>query len=562
MARRAEEFVSNPTHLQIIPLGGLGEFGMNLMVYRWGRDCLIVDAGMMFPGEEHLGIDVVIPDLSFLDDCGTLHGVILTHGHEDHIGALPYLLSRHDVPIYATRYTLGLVQARLSEHEGLSHPELRPLPDAAPLELGPFTVESIPAAHSIPQSRMLALHTPVGTVVHTADFKIDPDPVDGLGTDLTRLTRLGQQGVLALLSDSTNADRPGRTPGEKTIVPAFDRLVASCTGRVLVTTFSSHIHRMQLLGRVAQRHGRKLALVGTSLRRHVDVAERLGLFDLPPDLLVPPEHIMTLDPQRAMIVVSGSQGEPRSAMTRIAVGRHPQIEVQPKDLMIHSARKIPGNEKNISHMINQLMRRGAEVVTAADAAVHVSGHGARDELRHLLELLRPRFLIPIHGEYRQLAAHARLAVECGLQSDHVQLADSGDVITLDEQRITIDDRVRVGRVFIDATLNEVDLAVLRDRRQIAGDGIVVPVVAVQRESGAVNGYPEIVARGFAPITEGGNGSLMHEARKVVADSLADATPEERSDEALLRARIRSELKRFLRRRTKRRPLIVPVILEL
>ena len=554
--------MSNPTQLQIIPLGGLGEFGMNLMVYRWGRDCLIVDAGMMFPGEEHLGIDVVIPDLSFLDDCGTLHGVILTHGHEDHIGALPYLLSRHDLPTYATPYTLGLIEARLSEHEALGHRELRVLPDSAPLELGPFTVETVAAAHSIPQARMLVLHTPLGTVVHTADFKIDPDPVDGVGTDLTRLTQLGQQGVLALLADSTNADRPGRTPGEQTIVPAFDRLVASCTGRVLVTTFSSHVHRVQLLGRIAQRHGRKLALVGTSLNRHVDVAERLGLFDLPPNLRVGAENVKQLDPRQVMMVVSGSQGEPMSAMARIAVGRHPQIEVRPGDLIIQSARQIPGNEKSISRMINHLLRRGAEVVTPAEAAVHVSGHGARDELRQLLELLRPRFLIPIHGEFRQLVAHLRLALECGLERDHVQLADSGDVITLDGQRITIDDHVHVGRVFIDATLDEVDLAVLRDRRQIAGDGIVVAVVALQRESGAVNGYPEIVARGFVPIAEGGNENLMHEARKVVADSLADATPEERGDETLLRSRIRSELKRFLRRRTKRRPLIIPVILEL
>jgi ribonuclease J len=409
---------------------------------------------------------------------------------------------------------------------------------------------------------MLVLHTPLGTVVHAADFKIDPEPVDGVGTDLAQLTRLGQQGVLALLSDSTNADRPGRTPGEQTIVPALDRLVASCSGRVLVTTFSSHIHRVQLLGRVAQRHGRKLALVGSSLVRHVDVAERLGLIDLPPDLRVAPENVMQLDPRRAMIVASGSQGEPLSAMARIAVGRHPQIELGPADLMIHSARQIPGNEKNISRMINDLLRRGAEVVTPAEAAVHVSGHGAQDDLRHVLELLRPRFLIPIHGEYRQLAAHARLAVECGLPRDRVQLADSGDVITLDEQRITIEDRVPVGRVFVDGTLSEVHPAVLRDRRQIASDGIVVPIVAVQRESGELHGYPAIVARGFAPIAEGGNGSLMHEARKVVADSLADATPEERADEALLRVHIGNELKRFLRRRTKRRPLIIPVILEL
>jgi len=409
---------------------------------------------------------------------------------------------------------------------------------------------------------MLALHTPVGTVVHTSDFKIDSDPVDGVGTDLTQPTRLGQQGVLALLSDSTNADRPGSTPGERTIVPAFDRLVGSCTGRVLVSTFSSHVHRIQLLGRVAQRHGRRLAFVGASLRRHLDVAERCGLLDLPPDVRVSPENVMGLDPRRALIVASGSQGEPNSAMARIAAGRHQQIEAGPGDLMIHAARRIPGNEKSVSRMIDNMMRRGAAVVTQAEAAVHVSGHGARDDLRRLLELLRPRFLIPIHGEYRQLSAHARLAAECGLASDHVLLAESGDVIRLDEQSLAIDDHVQIGQVFIDATMDEVDLGVLRDRRRIAEDGIVIPVVTVQREGGALNASAEIVARGFVPISEGGNGSLMRDARKVVTDSLAAASPEELSDEALLRTRIASELKRFLRRRTHRRPLILPVIVEL
>ena len=554
--------MSHPTQLQFVPLGGLGEFGMNSMVYRWGADCLVVDAGMMFPGEEHLGIDAVVPDLSFLESCGTLHGVILTHGHEDHIGALPYLLARHDVPVYATPYTRGLLRRRLGEQGGASGRALRILGDG-PLELGPFTVEALAVPHSIPQSRMLVVHTPAGTVVHTADFKLDPDPVDGFGADLSgRLADLGRAGVLAVLSDSTNADRPGTTPGERSVETALERLVDGARGRVVVTMFASHMHRLRLLGEIAARHGRRLALVGASLRAHADVAEEHGLLPLPREVRIPAERIMELPPDEVLLVAAGSQGEPLSAMARIAVGTHKHVEIGDGDLVIHSAREIPGCGKSIARMINHLLRRGAEVCTSAEAPVHVSGHAAQDELRQLLQLLRPRYVVPIHGEYRQLSAHARLAVDCGVDASRVQLADSGDVIAVDGGAISVVDHVHVGQVFIDGTLDEVDLRVLHDRRRIAGDGIVVPVVAVNRESGAANGYPEIMARGFVPISDDPAGDLMNEARRVVAASLAAATAEERGDEGLLRARIQSELKRFLKRRTNRRPLVIPVILEL
>jgi ribonuclease J len=553
--------LSHPSQLRFVALGGLGEFGMNLMVYHFGDDCLVVDAGVMFPGEEHLGIDVVIPDLSYLETCGKLHGVVLTHAHEDHVGALPYLLSRHQVPVYASPYTLGLVGRRLSEHEHASRADLRTLHDT-PVALGPFTVEALPVAHSIPQSRMLLVRTPGGNVVHTADFKLDPDPVDGIGTDLERLARIGREGVRVLLSDSTNADRPGTTPPERSVAAAIEPLVARAPGRVLVTTFASHVHRIRLLGALAARHGRKLALVGTSLERHAGVAEELGMMPLPPGSTIPADEVASLPPERVLIVASGSQGEPLSALARIAVGKHRQVEVEPGDLVIHSARAIPGNGKSIARMVNHLLRRGAEVITAADAPVHVSGHAAADELRELLHLLRPQFLIPVHGEYRQLAAHARLAVEAGIDRSRIQLADSGDVIAVSPEGISIVDRVHVGQVSIDATLDEVDLSILRDRRRLAGDGIVVPVVAVHRKTGMVDGYPEIMARGFVPIGEEGNEDLMFEARRVVAASLAEATPEERGDEGLLRARIQKELRRFLRRRTRRRPLVIPVILEL
>jgi ribonuclease J len=547
--------------LQFIPLGGLGEFGMNLMLYRWGDDCMVVDAGMMFPGEEHLGIDVAIPDLSFLDGCGTLHGVVLTHGHEDHIGALPYLLERHDLPVYGSPYTLGLVRRRLRERESSTRPRLVALDETA-VTLGPFVVEPLPVAHSIPQTRMLVVRTPVGTVVHASDFKLDPDPLDGVTTDLDRLRQLGHEGVLALLSDSTNADRPGSTPGERGVAAEIDRLVGETAGRVIVTTFASHVDRLLQLGRIAARHGRKLALVGASLEGHLGVAESLGLLSFPPGTRIPSDRLADLPAASLLIVASGSQGEPTSAMARIAVGRHRQVQLDEGDLVIHSAREIPGNEKSIARMINHLLRRGVRVVSGADAPVHVSGHASADELKTMIDLLRPEFMIPIHGEYRQMAAHARLAIESGLPAEHVQLADSGDVIALSTQGISIVERVRVGQVFLDATADEVDRTVLRDRKRLAGDGIVVPVVAVRRDGGAVDGYPEIVARGFVPIRDEGDGRLMAEARRVVAKTLEDTSSEERRDESLLRARIQTELKRFLRRRTNRRPLVIPVILEI
>ena len=552
--------MSRPTKLELVPLGGLGEFGMNLMVYRWGADSLVVDAGMMFPGEEHLGVDVVIPDLSYLESCGTLHGVVLTHGHEDHIGALPYLLARHDVPVYGTPYTLGLARRRLAEHGAAAAAGLYPL-DATPVRLGPFTVEPLAAAHSIPQSRMLVVHTPLGPIVHTADFKLDPDPVDGIGTDMVRLAALGRDGVLALLSDSTNADRPGRTPGERHVLEGFEPLLARARGRVIVTTFASHIHRLELLAHLAARHGRRLALIGTSLEAHVEVAEGLGLLRWPAGVRLQADAVGTLPPEHVLAVVSGSQGEPNSAMARVAVGRHRQLAIGPGDLVVHAARQIPGNEKAIGRLINHLLRRGAEVVTAAEAPVHVSGHAAADELATLFELLRPRAFLPIHGEYRQLAAHARLARAAGLCAASVVEAESGDVVALSASGPAVVDRVPVGQVFIDESLDPVDHAVLRERRRLADDGIVVAVVALRRASGAIDGYPQILARGFVPGADG-TADWIAEARRVIVDLLADALPEERGDEGLLRARVQTELGRFLRRRTGRRPLVVPVILEL
>ena len=548
-------------HLEVVPLGGLGQFGMNLMVYRFGDDCVLVDAGMMFPGEEHLGVDAVIPDMSFLDQCGTLRGLLLSHGHEDHIGALPHLLARHELPVWATAHTEGLIRSRLTERGPGRAVDLNRLPERGEsLELGPFRIETVPVAHSIPQSKMIVLRTPAGTVLHTADFKLDPNPPDGVGTDIGRLSELGKEGVLALFSDSTNAERPGFTPGERSVGSGIDRLLAASEHRVVVTCFSSNIHRVQMLATLAARHDRRIALVGSSLRAHAEVAERLGLLRFPPGLRVSPAEAMDLPRGETLIVATGSQGEPLSALARIALNRHRDVALEPGDRVIHSARVIPGNEKSISRMVDHLLRRGAEVITADDAPVHVSGHPSQEELRQLLQLVRPRFLVPIHGEYRHLHAHARLAVESGLDSSSVQIAESGDVLVVGGDGVSVRDRVHVGQVFIDGSLDRVDWSIIQERRRSADDGIVVAVVAVDR-NGETGGLPEIVARGFVPEA-GGNAGLFDEAKRRVAASLKEATPEERSDEGLLRARVHSELKRFLRRRTKRQPLIIPVIVEL
>jgi ribonuclease J len=546
--------------LEIIPLGGLGEFGMNMMLYRWGGDCILVDAGMMFPGSEHLGVDVIVPDLRYLDECGTLHAAVLTHGHEDHIGALPFVLARHDVPAYATPFTHGLAQRRLREHRLEDSVRLRSLPEAGEsVSLGPFAVETVTVAHSIPQAVMLVIRTPLGTIVHTADFKIDPNPPDGRGTDLERLAALGREGVALLLSDSTNADRPGITPGERTVGPGLDAQVAAARARVFVTTFSSHIDRIQQVIDVAERHGRHVAVVGTSMRAQIEVAESLGLLRLPPRLRRDPAAVMDLPRNESVVLVTGSQGEPMSALARIAVDAHRDVAVEAGDLVIHSARVIPGNETGIGRMFDHLFRRGADIVTAADAHVHVSGHPSREELRLLLHLLRPRHVVPIHGEYRQLLAHAKLARESGYEPSDVVLADSGDVIELDESGCRVVDRVHVGKVFIDAALEEVEPGMLEDRRRAAYDGTVVAVVAIDRDNGQLRRAPELIARGL--IADDEERDTLARAGDAVRDELARLSSEERSDEGALKAHVHAALKRFFRRTYQRRPMIIPVIVE-
>lgn len=545
--------------LEIIPLGGLGEFGMNLMLYRWGDDCLIIDAGMMFPGGDLPGVDFVLPDLSFLDEVGHLCGVVLTHAHEDHIGAVPYLLDRHDVPVWGTRYTIELLRQRLAQRETKTTPDLRYLP-ASPeiVRIGPFGVEAVPVAHSVPQSRLIVLDTPVGRVVHTGDFKLDPAPPDGEGTDRRRLIELGRDGVLALLSDSTNAERPGTSPGEATAHRALDEVLEHAPERVVLTIFASNVQRLSGLGRLAERHGRRLALLGAAVNQHASIAQQLDLLPLPPGIRIAADQLAGLPRNQVLAIASGSQGERLSALSRIAAGTHRDISLAPGDTVIHSARIIPGNEKPIGEMINGLLRQGARVITADDAAVHVSGHASADDLRQLLEWVKPRWFVPIHGEYRQLQAHVRLALSAGLEPHCVLLAESGDRIRIDERTFEIAGQVPVGRTYREAAGDEVPWELLRERRKSSRDGVVVAVVDIDEHGGTAKGYPWIVTRGFTPSLDD-EGEMLDQSRQAIAQALEEAPAAERSDAPALAARIELHLRRCIRRNAQRYPLIIVMV---
>ena len=553
--------MSHPSHLEIIPLGGLGQFGMNLMVYRWGDECVVVDAGVAFPHTDQLGVDLIRPDLSFLERCGHIHGLVLSHGHEDHIGAVPFVLERHDVPVFAGPYTSGLVQRRLSEAPVAVAARFEPLfDDGRTVRIGPFDVETIPVAHSIPEARMIVLRTPAGTVLHTADFKLGR-PEDREPTALARLDRLGGEGVLVLLADSTNADRPGCTPGERVVTDGLDAVIAQASARVLVTTFSSHLHRIGELARTAERHGRKIALAGTAILAHVENAERVGLIRWPAGVRVSVQDAMKLPRNRVVIVTGGSQAEPTSSLMRIAHGRHREIRLDPDDLIVHSARTIPGNERRIARMMNLLLRRGARLITPAEAPVHVSGHPSADELRLLLRVVKPRHMIPIHGEYRQLAAHAELAREQGLGAAHVLVAESGDRIAVSSDAMRIVDRTPLAPVPITADRKDLDRGVLGDRRRLASEGVLVPVVLLDRSSGTAVLEGGFAARGFVPAPLRGGGPWHPGAERAVRAWLSDTAEEDRSDPERLAAGVETVLRRYLRQNGHGRPLIVPIVVE-
>jgi len=550
--------------LQVIPLGGLGEFGMNMTAIRYGDDILIVDCGMMFPEPELLGVDLVMPDLTYLkENEAHIRAVVLTHGHEDHIGAVPYFLSEIDVPVYGTDFTLALVERRLEEYDLDQEPRLIHVKAKQIVDIGPFKVEFIHVTHSIVSAVALAITTPMGVIIHTGDFKVDPTPTDNELFDLHTLADYGKRGVLLLLSDSTNADRPGYTESERAVRPRMEEIFNRSEKRIVVSCFSSSIHRIQLVLDLAQQYGRRVAVIGRSMVSVTEIAHSLGLLDIPDGILLRPQDAMDLPPEKVAILISGTQGEPMSALSRVAVDNHKHISVDAGDTVVLSARIIPGNEKGIFRMIDHMSRRGADVLYGSmNPPLHVSGHGSIEEMKLVLNLVRPRFFMPVHGEFRQLSKHAKLAEHlrfAGLEDSFVM--ESGEVLEIDHQGARKAGKVQVGRVCIDSGSVDdvVQEMVIRDRRHLSEDGIVLPIIAINRHTGRMENPPEIVSRGFAVAEDGSN--FADDARMVVTKTVENSNQEEKTDWGVIKEKIRADLKRHIVKQTSRRPLIMPVILE-
>src|ERR1700756_4482193 len=549
--------------LQIIPIGGLGEFGMNCMAIRWDEDIFVIDAGLMFPESDLLGVDIVVPDLSYLtENRQHVRGVVLTHGHEDHIGGLPWLLRELNVPVYATEFTLAYVEGKLEEHKLLDNAEMFEIPPRQKFHWGAFTVEPIRVTHSLVDCVALAIETPVGVIVHTGDFKIDLSPPDGKPFDLHAFAEYGKRGVLALLQDSTNVDRAGYTPSEWAVKPRLDEVFSRTRQKLFFSCFSSSIYRLRIALELAQKHNRKVAIVGRSMLESSEIAQDLGYLNIPGDLVIHPGQIKDYSPDEVCVLISGTQGEPMSALSRAAVDNHKHAKIERGDTVVLSSRVIPGNEKGIYRMIDHLYRREADVIydDGPTPPVHVSGHASQDELKLIMNLVKPKYFIPVHGEYRQLKLHAEMAAAMRSSVGKVMLIESGDVLEFDELGARKAGRVNVGRVSIDSG-NRTDVVedlIIKDRRHLSEDGIVLPIIAINKASGKVETTPEIVTRGFNVGEDG----FMDGAKRIVEDTLAFSSEEEKADYGVIKEKIRADLKRYISKQSQKRPLIMPVILEI
>jgi ribonuclease J len=550
-----------PGSTKIIPLGGLGEVGKNMTVIESEGEAVVIDAGLAFPRDEHLGVDLILPDFSYLADRDKpVRAVLLTHGHEDHVGALPYLLRQVRVQeVWATRLTLGLIKSKLDEHGLLRSTELRESdPEGEPVRLGPFTAEFIRVAHSIPDAVAIVLDTPGGRILHTGDYKLDHTPVDGLRTDVGRLAELGNRGVDLFLGDSTNAERPGVTGSERLVGEAFRQLIPPRTGRILVASFASNVHRMQQAANVAIEAGRKVCVVGRSMRKNINIARNLGYIDVPDDALIQPKELDDHPRGDVLILCTGSQGEPLSALVRIAYGDHRDVQVEAGDTVIISAKPVPGNELAVHDAINQLAKNGAEVLHQEIAPVHVSGHGHAEELRTMLGLVRPKSVMPVHGEFRMLAAHARLAVESGVPENRIVLAENGSVVELDEAGAYLTGQIEAGVTFVDGLgVGDVQDVALRDRRHMSEDGVLIVVATLGGGNGSVASKPELIARGFAEPGEPLLEEMREEAQRVLDELVKDNV----SEIKLLQEHLHDGLGQLIYDRTKRRPMILPVVVE-
>ncbi|ADV79660.1 ribonuclease J [Thermoanaerobacter brockii subsp. lactiethylicus] len=554
--------MAHKAKLKIIPLGGLNEIGKNMTVFEFGNDIIVVDCGLAFPDDEMLGIDLVIPDITYLlKNREKVRAIVLTHGHEDHIGALPYILKQLNVPVYGTRLTIGLVEYKLKEQGILKDSKLITVKPREIVEIGQFKVEFLRTSHSIADSAALAIHTPVGTVFHSGDFKIDFTPIGGEIADLHRFAQLGEKGVLVMLCDSTNIERPGYTMSERTVGETFDNLFRKAEQRIIVTTFASNIHRVQQIIDSAHKYGRKVAISGRSMLNVVNVAMELGYLIVPDGLLIDIDEANKLPHDKVAIITTGSQGEPMSALTRMASSEHKKVEIVPGDTVIISASAIPGNEKLISRVINQLFKKGANVIYEALADIHVSGHACQEEIKLLHTLIKPKFFIPVHGEYRHLVQHAKLAETLGMPPQNIFIVDNGTVLEFTKNSGRIAGTVTAGKVLVDGLgVGDVGNIVLRDRKHLAQDGLLVVVVTISKETGGIIAGPDIISRGFVYVRE--SEDLMEESKNVVRDVLSKCKKEGISEWATIKSMIKDDLSSFLYEKTKRNPMILPIIMEI
>ena len=551
--------MANP-RLKIIPLGGLGEIGKNMMMMEYENDIIIIDAGLMFPEEEMLGIDLVIPDISYLlEKQEKIRGIVITHGHEDHIGALPYFLPQLNVPVYSTKLTNGLISVKLKERKALSGAKLNVVPPGGQVTLGKFKIEFFPVCHSIPDAAGLIIYTPVGTIVHSGDFKLDYTPVSGKPTDLSRLAQLGSQGVLLLLSDSTYAILPGYTPSERVVGEALDHIMADAPGRVIVTTFSSLVSRIQQVIDSAAKHQRRVFIVGRSMSDTTRMALELGYLNAPDGILARIDELKGMPRNKIVFVTTGSQGEPTSALVRIANRDHRQVHIIRGDTVVISATPIPGNESLINRTIDSLFKQGAQVLYSQVAQVHVHGHGSQEELKLLLNLIKPRFFMPIHGEYRHLSLHAKLAQSVGMLKDNIFVLEDGDIFELNPQAAKITGKITSGNVYVDGmSVGDIGSVVLRNRRMLARDGIVVVIIAINRQTGKLVGRPDIVSRGFVDTRE--SRDMLDESRDLVARTL-DHSGSRPAAWSFTNTKVRDTLNKFYYEQTKRRPMILPFMVK-
>ena len=548
--------------LKVIPLGGLGEIGKNMTVFEYGEDIVVVDCGLSFPEDEMLGIDLVIPDITYLKkNKEKVRAIVLTHGHEDHIGALPYVLRQLNVPVYGTKLTLGLVENKLKEH-GMEHDvSLHIVKAKDVVRFGNISVEFIKTSHSIADSVALAITTPVGVIVHTSDFKVDFTPIDGQVMDLARFASLGEQGVLALLCDSTNVERPGYTMSEKTVGVTFENIFDEATGRIIVASFASNVHRIQQVVNATVKHHRKLCVSGRSMVNVVNVATELGYLKIPSNLLVDVDQIGDYPDKKVVVLTTGSQGEPMSALARMAASEHRKLDIKPDDLVIISASAIPGNEKLVNKIVNQLFKKGANVIYEALMETHVSGHACQEELKLIHTLVKPKFFIPVHGEYRHLKQHAKLAESLGMPKKNIFIAELGNVIEFTPNSCRINGSVTAGKVLVDGLgIGDVGNIVLRDRKHLSQDGLMVVVITMSRDNYSIVAGPDIISRGFVYVRE--SEKLMEDAKKIVKNVLEECEEKKITDWNTIKLNIRNGLRDFLYERTKRKPMILPVIMEI